>query len=149
MLEYTGMPGHSERKLISGQWLIPVGVSVTFLGMCSFYVAVSLPNQTVAALKTRHNILLAASEVALTVFMLLIPVGLLTTFVGSLIWAREGEPTSVLGVGLSIILLELLSGHFVRFSLHDWTALLMFIYLVGIVIAVLCLMLAFFRISNQ
>jgi hypothetical protein len=60
-----------------------------------------------------------------------------------------GEPGNVLGVGLGIILVELLTGHFITWNVHDWTALLMFVYLVGTVVAVLCLMIAFFRMSNQ
>ena len=127
----------SKGSGFSGGSLILIGVILTATGVFSYFLLYffSQPGKVVKAF-------------AFLGFMFL-PIGLLTTLVGSVIWSCRAEPGNVIGAGLGIAILALLSGELIPFNPHDWTVVVLLVFVTAILIAGLFFIFGFARLSSR
>jgi hypothetical protein len=106
------------------RWLIPVGLMLTAAGIGAFFLMEYLPYEK-------------AWAVFLAIMSLSLPVGLLSTLVGSVIWTRRGDPGNVLGAAMLIVLMVFLTGFMIPFNVHSWTMSVALAYFVALLIALM------------
>jgi hypothetical protein len=113
------------------RWLIPVGVMLTAAGIGGFFLLDYLSYEDPPFYRTK------ACVVILSILWFSYPVGLLGTLVGSVSWARRGDPGNVLGAALLIVLMVFLTGSMIPFNVHSWTMSIAFAYFVALLIALM------------
>ena len=113
------------------RWLIPVGLMLTAAGIGAFFLMEYLPYEAPPISRTK------AWTVFLAIMSLSLPVGLLSTLVGSVIWARRGDPGNVLGAAMLIVLMVFLTGFMIPFNVHSWTMSIALAYFVALLIALM------------
>jgi hypothetical protein len=110
-------------------WLIPIGVMLTAAGIGGFFLMDYLSYEDPPFYRTRAWVVIQA------ILLLSYPVGLLGTLVGSVIWARRGDPGTLLGAALMIVMMVFLTGFMIPFNVHSWTMSIGFAYFVALLIA--------------
>jgi len=127
----------SKARGFSGGSLILIGVILTATSVLPYFLLdfLSQPGKVVKAFASLG-------------FMFL-PIGLLTTLVGSVIWACRAEAGNVIGAGLGIAILTLLSGELIPFNPHDWTAVVLLVFVTAILVAGLFFIFGFARLSSR
>jgi hypothetical protein len=127
---------------ISVRWLILIGVCLTALGIL-FNFQLEEHSFSGAGIDKEFVFLEYTS-------LPMVLLGLVTTVVGSLIWARQQASVSRLAEsGAAIAVLTFLAAKLIPIDIHGWTGSFMFVWVVSLLIGVLFFVFAAVRFTSS
>jgi hypothetical protein len=132
--------GAPTLSISSARWIILIGLCATAAGVLSYFQL------------ERHSFVSTSDFEFLVLEHMFLPallLGLVTTLMGSALWARRAMIRDVAAYGIGIVILAPLALTLIPINIHGWTAAFMLVGADAILIGGLFLIFAAIRTVNQ